>query len=263
MKEWLEQVFLGFSDAGPVAYLIPVALIVLAAILLTVARTGKTKAWNARTVAYAALSIALSYVLSFVRLFRMPQGGSITPASMLPVMIFSASFGVGPGVAAGLCLGMLQYLQGGEFLNIWQMLFDYPIAFAALGLAGLYKHFRKKEHVYLSVLVVAAAVILLWIANPDNAALYAIMLIVITVIAIPIEENPASGMLFPALLIAAFARAASAIAAGLMWVAAYPVEGQAPFIYSLMYNGAYLLPELLICLVIAYPLGGRLMKLMK
>ena len=127
-------------------WLMILGLAALAAILFAIAKSRK--AWSAKTVAYGALAIALSFVLSYIRLFIMPQGGSITPASMLPMMIFSAAFGIGPGVAAGLVFGVLQYLQGGDFLNIWQVLFDYVIAFSALGLAGLYKYLNKKWQVY-------------------------------------------------------------------------------------------------------------------
>ena len=118
-----------------------IGLVALAAILFAVCK-GR-KAWTAQTVAYGAIAIALSFVLSYIRVFRMPQGGSITPASMLPLMLFSAAFGVGPGVAAGLIYGVLQYLQGGDFLSVWQVIFDYLIAFAALGLAGVYRHTRQ------------------------------------------------------------------------------------------------------------------------
>ena len=97
-----------------------IAILVLAAlgvILLVV--TSPSRNWNAQMLSFAALSIALSFVLSCIRLYRMPQGGSVTPASMLPLMLFSAAFGVGPGLLAGLVYGILQYLQGGWFLNVW------------------------------------------------------------------------------------------------------------------------------------------------
>ena len=60
-----------------------------------------------------------------------------------------------------------------------------------------------------------------------------------------------------------FRNRCSAVIAGLMWVAAYPVEGQAPLVYSIIYNGAYLIPELAICMVLAGILGNRLYSIMK
>ena len=131
-----------------------IAILVLAAlgvILLVVTRTSRK--WNAQMLSFAALSIALSFVLSCIRLYRMPQGGSVTPASMLPLMLFSAAFGVGPGLLAGLVYGILQYLQGGWFLNVWQFALDYLLAFAALGLAGLAKKLPEKWGLYVAMVI--------------------------------------------------------------------------------------------------------------
>lgn len=132
-----------FVETPATTWIAVAVIVVLALMLLLFGRTRKQ--WTARTVAFAALAVALSFVLSLFRLYRMPSGGSITPASMLPVMLFAAAFGVGPGVLAGAVLGVLQYMQGGWFLNVWQFLLDYVLAYAALGLCGLYAHVREKK----------------------------------------------------------------------------------------------------------------------
>lgn len=237
-----------------------IGLAALAAILFAICR-GR-KAWTAQTVAYGAIAIALSFVLSYIRVFRMPQGGSITPASMLPLMLFSAAFGVGPGVAAGLIYGVLQYLQGGDFLSVWQVIFDYLIAFAALGLAGLYRYTRKSWQVFLTLGLSAALLVLMIISYPSLWVLYALLLAALAVLAFFVIRDPERYSLLPAMGVAALGRAVSAIIAGLMWVAAYPVEGQAPFVYSVVYNGAYLVPELVICMAVAGLVGNRLLKTM-
>ena len=193
----------------------------------------------------------------------MPQGGSITPASMLPLMLFSAAFGVGPGVAAGLVYGILQYLQGGDFLNVWQVLFDYLIAFAALGLAGLYKHLNKRWQVFLTLFVSALLLVLMLIGYPAIWWIYAILLELLAGLAFFVIKDPEKYSLLPSMAVAVLGRAVSAIIAGLMWVAAYPVEGQAPFIYSVIYNGAYLIPELVICMLLATLIGNRMFKMLK
>src|SRR5690554_5902249 len=87
---------------------------------------------------YASVSIALSFVLSYIRLARMPQGGSITPGSMLPVMLFAYIFGPIPGIITGIAYGFLQYIQDAYLVHWAQFLMDYPIAFGMLGLAGCY-----------------------------------------------------------------------------------------------------------------------------
>ena len=238
-----------------------IGLAALAAILFVICR-GR-KAWTAQTVAYGAIAIALGFVLSYIRVFRMPQGGSITPASMLPLMLFSAAFGAGPGVAAGLIYGVLQYLQGGDFLSVWQVIFDYLIAFAALGLAGLYRYTNQRWQVWLTIGLSAALLIAMIIGYPSIWGLYAVLLAALAVLAFFVARDPERFSLLPAMGIAVLGRAASAVIAGLMWVAAYPVEGQAPFVYSLIYNGAYLVPELVICMAVAGLTGSRLLRMMK
>ena len=132
---WLQKAFEKFAETPLTVWIALAVLVALGAILLTISRTSRK--WDARMLSFGALSVALSFVLSCIRLYRMPQGGSVTPASMLPIMLFSAAYGVGPGLLTGLVYGVLQYLQGGWFLNVWQFALDYLLAFAALGLAGL------------------------------------------------------------------------------------------------------------------------------
>ena len=112
-------------------------------------------------LAFGALSIALSFVLSCIRLFRMPNGGSVTPASMLPIMLFSAAYGIGPGFMAGIVYGVLQALQGGiAFLGAGQFLLDYLLAFTLLGLAGLAKKLPESWGLYCAIIIAALARVL-------------------------------------------------------------------------------------------------------
>lgn len=203
---WAQELVEKFSEISGATFVILGALVALAVVLLLACRTSKR--WNAKAVAFAALSIALSYVLSCFRLYRMPQGGSVTPGSMLPIMLFSAAYGVGPGVVVGVVYGALQYLQGGWFLNVWQFLLDYLLAFGALGLAGLAK------------------------------------------------KLPKTWGLYAAIIIAAVTRALSATLAGYMfWDTA--------FWPSLVYNGTYLIPDTLICIVLALLVAKPVMKILQ
>ena len=86
---WLQDAISKFGKTPLEAWITFAALAVLGIALLVIARSQKK--WNAKVLAFGALSIALSFVLSCIRLFRMPNGGSVTPASMLPVMLFSAA----------------------------------------------------------------------------------------------------------------------------------------------------------------------------
>ena len=101
------------------------------------------------------------------------------------------------------------------------------------------------------------------IGYPAIWVLYAVLLAALAVLAFFVFRDPDRYSLLPAMGIAVLGRAASAVIAGLMWVAAYPVEGQAPFVYSVIYNGAYLVPELVICMAVAGLTGNRLLRMMK
>ena len=70
------------------------------------------------------------------------MGGSITLASMLPLMVYSYMFGARKGVFAGLIYGVLQFIQNPQVYEWMQILLDYPIAFASIGLAGIAKKFK-------------------------------------------------------------------------------------------------------------------------
>lgn len=104
--------------------------------------TPKVK-WNAKMLAYAALCIAVSFVLSYIRLFRMPQGGSITPASMLPVLLFAYAFGFGPGLVCALAYGVLQMFQDMYIVGWMQATLDYILAFGALAVVALFRKWRS------------------------------------------------------------------------------------------------------------------------
>ncbi len=104
---------------------------------------GKDKGTASQTkaIAYAGVCIALSFALSYVKLFSLPQGGSITLASMLPLIIYSYVFGARKGVFTGVIYGVLQCLQSPQIYQPMQVILDYPIAFACIGLAGVVKNF--------------------------------------------------------------------------------------------------------------------------
>ena len=86
-----------------------------------------------------------------------------------------------------------------------------------------------------------------------------------------IAHNKKDNWLYISIPVAALGRAVSAILAGLMWVADTPVEEltigtmqfSSPLLYSIVYNGAYLVPDTLICLLLAFLVAKPLVKIMK
>ena len=103
---------------------------------------GKKSQYNVKAITYAAICIALSYALSYIKFFSLGQGGSITFASLVPLALYSYMFGTRRGVIAGVVYGMLQFIQSPQFYQPMQVLIDYPIAFSAIGLAGMARNFK-------------------------------------------------------------------------------------------------------------------------
>ncbi len=217
---WLQSAVEKFAKTPWTVWIAVAAIAALGVILFSSRKL--TQKWTSKMLAYGALAIALSFVLSCIRLFKMPTHGSITPGSMLPLMLFAAVYGIVPGLFAGSVYGILQFFQDPWFFSTPEFILDWILAFAALGLAGIAKD--KKET---------------W--------------------------------LFPGIVAAVLGRAVCAIAAGLLIVADYAPEELvinntvmgSKFIFSVVYNGVYLLPEMAICLLLAALIGPRLLRELK
>ena len=91
-----------------------------------------------KQLAFCAMSIALGTVLSNIKLFDLPYGGSITLLSMLVVCLPGYFFGLGAGLMTGVAHGILQLLIDPYVLYPMQFVVDYILAFGALGLSGIF-----------------------------------------------------------------------------------------------------------------------------
>ena len=124
---WLQGAVAKFTETPPEAWIVFGVILLAGILLLAGSRGGKR---NARIAGYGLVAIALSFVLSCITLYRMPDGGSVTAASMLPVMLFAAACGVGPGFLAGLLYGVLQAMQGGILtIGAGPLILDYLLPF--------------------------------------------------------------------------------------------------------------------------------------
>ena len=132
----------GLTTAGYVLSIGVMVVCVLAGLALS-DRTEKNRTFSARRLAYCAMAVALAYVTSFIKPFELPYGGSVTLLSMLFIVLVGNWYGVKTGVLVGLAYGVLQFLQEPYFLSLFQVCCDYVLAFAALGLSGL---FRKRKN---------------------------------------------------------------------------------------------------------------------
>jgi thiamine transporter len=100
-----------------------------------------------RILVYSAMCLALAFVLSRIIIFRMPQGGSVTLASMLFVALTGYWFGFRSGLVAGIAFGLLRIQFGGYVLTPVQAALDYVVAYGALGgLAGVFSGRRFGQY---------------------------------------------------------------------------------------------------------------------
>ena len=144
-----------FSDIGlgtGVYTLMVIALLIFMLVVMVI--SGRKKPWTPRDIAFAAMCVAMSFILSCIKLFAMPQGGTVTPASLLPMMLFTVAFGPARGMVVGCAYGLLQLFQGAYVIHPMQLLVDYPMAFGALALGGFVNYMKLPEKLKLPAAVV-------------------------------------------------------------------------------------------------------------
>ncbi|PKM95658.1 MAG: energy-coupled thiamine transporter ThiT [Firmicutes bacterium HGW-Firmicutes-1] len=129
-----------------------IAVTLLLAIMVVSGKNKSTKI-KIKQLTYSSIAIAIATVLSFIRIIKLPQDGSATLCSMLFIVLIGYWFGVKQGVLCGLVYGLLQLALGGWVMHPIQLLLDFPLAFSALGLAGL---FRNSENGLMKGLIVGA-----------------------------------------------------------------------------------------------------------
>ncbi len=112
--------------------------------------------FSTRQLVFCAASLAIAFALSYVKLFHMPWGGSVTLCSMFFVAFIGYLYGPAIGLTCGLAYGILQFIQGGGgyILSPMQVGFDYILAFMALGLSGFFS--RKKNGLLIGYIVAIA-----------------------------------------------------------------------------------------------------------
>lgn len=125
----------------------------------------KMKQTNVRVLVEGGMMIAVATLLSYIKVFEMPQGGSITAVSMAPILIYSCRHGMKKGLLVSTVYGILQFiLQGGFSLHPLSILLDYVLAFAMLGTAGFLRG-GKWQAVVGSAVAIALRYIVLVISG--------------------------------------------------------------------------------------------------
>ena len=97
------------------------------------------------TLVECALMVALGTILSFIPVFELPHGGSITLVSTLPIILASYRHGAKWGLFTAFVHSLIQFMLGLKNLAYCQtlgaqvgcVLLDYILAYTLLGLACL------------------------------------------------------------------------------------------------------------------------------
>jgi thiamine transporter len=174
-------------------------------------------------ISAGGICIAIAFVLSKLPNYTMPQGGSVTLASMLPIIFFALCFGPAWGFAAAFIFSLLQ-LIGGQILMPVQVLLDYTLAFTSLGFAGF---FAAKMPVRITETNVFRRLRLV----PFYKTLLAV-------------------------LVSMLGRFVFHFISGIVFWAEYAPEGQPVWLYSIVYNATYLIPEAVITIILLFAMKG-------
>ena len=132
----------GLTTAGYVLC-IAAGIILFVAALIFAGRISEKKKMGTRQLVFCAMAMALAFITSYLKLFNMPWGGSVTLCSMLFIVLVANWYGPKTGILVGLAYGILQFIQEPYVLSFFQVCCDYILAFAALGVAGF---FAKSKH---------------------------------------------------------------------------------------------------------------------
>ncbi len=117
-------------------------------ILILFALYSRKIKFSTRMLINISLMLAFSIVLHYLKIYHFPQGGSVTFGAMIPLILISLRYGAGVGALAGFIFGLINILQDPFILHPIQVLFDYPLPFMAMGLAGIFS-----EKIFLSTVL--------------------------------------------------------------------------------------------------------------
>lgn len=185
-------------------------------------KRGIERKTTTKELVFGAICVALSFVLSMIRLFRLANAGSITLASIFPIALYCYIFGFNKSMVVCFVFSLLNFCQGPYVISVWSAFLDYLLPYLAVALVGIFA------------------------VNPNTFT----------------KEGPAlkkHGKFFIGLAVYFIVRLFSHTLAGVLfwsegvdfWIFSGDLVGWASFAYSLTYNLAYLLPDTLVAGVVA------------
>ena len=110
----------------------------------SVALSPRRETDRVRIITETIVMVALAGALYLVKIFTLPQGGSVTLGSMVPIFLLALRRGPRIGIIGGVAFGLVALVEdvysGVEVIFYpAQVILDYPLAFGLLGLAGFFQ----------------------------------------------------------------------------------------------------------------------------
>ncbi|MBR4949455.1 MAG: energy-coupled thiamine transporter ThiT [Clostridia bacterium] len=186
-----------------------------------------------------AVMVALATILSFIKIMDLPYGGSITLCSMVPLIIVSYRRGTKWGIMAAFVFSLIQLLTGlssikgitGFFIVMGSILLDYVIAYTVLGLGGVFRNSVKNPAISLGLGAMISCVLRYFCSFLSGALFWS-----------EYATDTLSSM----------AEKGLAIAGQIL----ENYSGTAlSMLYSLLYNGLYMIPEIILTVAVCVILG--------
>lgn len=108
------------------------------------------KKTNTRALAECSVMVALSLVLTYIKIPLGSSGGSVDLV-MIPLIIAAYRWGLGWGLGSGFIFGTLKFILGGKAFYWTSIIFDYSVAYMFVGFAGLME--RRPRRLWLGALI--------------------------------------------------------------------------------------------------------------
>ena len=133
----------GLTTAGYAVSALAVILLA-AAVIFFCSKNSSTRKMTTQQLVTCAVALALAYVTSYIKIFKLPFGGSVTLFSMLFIVLIGYWYGAKIGILTGHVYVIFQFLQEPYVLSLFQVCCDYILAFGAMGVAGFFS--KSKKH---------------------------------------------------------------------------------------------------------------------
>ncbi len=118
-------------------------IVIMLCVLFAAAYATKSHRLETKQLVFCAMAMALGFVTSNLKIWRMPMGGSITLMSMLFISLMGHWYGLRTGLLAAVAYGLLQLIVDPYIISLPQLFFDYIFAFGALGFSGLFANAKN------------------------------------------------------------------------------------------------------------------------